>query len=153
MKRNIIAVLVAATLFACNMSDKSDKKETKGALTEEQKKQAEADTTNFTTIQWLDSTSLKLGTVKKGEVVEVSFKFKNTGDKQLVITNVSAGCGCTVPEVPQHPFAPGEEGVIKAAFNSSGQQAGVPHTKSVTVSANTKPATTHHLNFTVEITE
>ena len=85
MKRNIIAVLVAATLFACNMSDKSDKKETKGALTEEQKKQAEADTTNFTTIQWLDSTSLKLGTVKKGEVVEVSFKFKNTGDKQLAL--------------------------------------------------------------------
>ena len=35
-----------------------------------------------------------------------------------------ASCGCTVPEKPEKPFAPGEEGVIKAKFDSHGTSIG-----------------------------
>ena len=149
MKRIFYFLIIASVLIACNTADE---KSPGKILTEEEKKKAESDTTSFTTIAWLDSTSVKLGSVKKGEVVEVAFHFRNTGDKQLIITNVRAGCGCTVPEKPEKPYGPGEEGVIKAKFDSKNQHTG-PHTKNVTVEANTRPNITHLLNFTVEITE
>ena len=150
MNKLLFLIMIVAALIGCNSSDKNAGS---SVLTDAEKQKAATDSTNFTSIHWLDSTSLKLGTMKKGEVVEVAFRFKNTGEKPLIITDVSAGCGCTVPEKPQQPFAPGEDGVIKAKFDSKNQQAGVPHTKYVTVVANTRPITTHQLNFTVEITE
>ena len=70
-----------------------------------------------TTVLWLDSTQ-NLGNLMEGTVVDVQFRFKNTGNKMLVITDVAASCGCTVPEKPEKPIAPGAEGVIKATFDS-----------------------------------
>lgn len=107
------------------------------------------DSTNFTTLQWLDSTHRDLGKVKEGEQVEVSFRFKNTGTKPLVIVNVHPSCGCTIPETPKEPFAAGAEGFIKAKFNSSGRT-GMNH-KAIYVTANTRPSTTQQLEFTVEV--
>ena len=148
MKHLIWILLVSAMFVAC---ENSDKKTTGGELTSEQKLKALEDSSKFTSIQWMDSTSLNLGQVTKGKLVEVSYRFKNSGSNQLIIQNVTAGCGCTVPEVPQKPYSPGEEGVIKAMFDSKNQHAG-PHSKYVTVVANTNP-TTHSLTFNVEITE
>lgn len=74
-----------------------------------------------TTIQWLDSTTQDLGRITEGQVLDISWRFKNTGEKPLIISDVRAGCGCTVAEKPQQPVAPGEEGVIKARFDSNGQ--------------------------------
>jgi hypothetical protein len=93
-----------------------------------------ADTTNYTTIQWLDSVQ-NFGKVTDGEKVQISFHFKNTGTKPLIITNVSAGCGCTVPVKPEAPIPPGQEGVIKAEFNSEGRVGQA--SKNVTVTCNT----------------
>ena len=109
---------------------------------------APVDDANATTLQWIDPTTKDLGALKKDKSVEITYRFKNTGDKPLVIENVTAQCGCTIPEKPQQPFAPGEEGVIKATFN------GVGHgmiSKQVFVTANTKPAKNHTLTFTGEI--
>jgi hypothetical protein len=106
------------------------------------------DTTNVTEIQWLDSVEQKLGTVKEGEQVAVSWRFKNAGNKNLVIGNVTAGCGCTIPETPKEPIEPGKEGVIKAVFNSN-NQSGSQH-KTVMVMANTKP-NNHSLTFSVDV--
>jgi hypothetical protein len=107
------------------------------------------DTANFTSITWLDSTFKDLGKVKEGEVVEVTYRFKNTGTHNLVISEVHAGCGCTTPETPQQPYAPGEEGVIKAKFDSKGRPG--PAHKDVTVTANTLPNSTSLLTFQVEV--
>jgi len=107
------------------------------------------DSANFTTMQWLDSMHRDLGKVKEGEQVEVSFRFKNTGTKPLVIASVRASCGCTIPETPKEPFAAGAEGFIKARFNSSGRT-GMNH-KAVYVTANTTPNTMQQLEFTVEV--
>ena len=154
MKKSLFAIIIVAALAACNTTDqKVSGGNSDSALSASDKEKAASDTSNYTTIQWVDSTSLQLGKVQKGEVVEVVFKFKNSGDKPLVITDVTAGCGCTVPEKPERPYAPTETGEIKAKFDSKNQQTGVPHTKYVTVVANTKPTTTHQLSFTVEITE
>ncbi len=133
---------------ACKTNDK--KVTDHSALTSEQKEKALMDTANFTRIEWLDGNSRDLGKLKKDQSVEVTFRFKNSGDKNLVIENVSASCGCTIPEKPERPFAPGEEGIIKAKFNGSGQGT---ITKQITVIANTTPQKDHSLTFSGEIKE
>ena len=56
------------------------------------------------------------GTINEGDVVEHVFKFTNTSDKPLTISNARGSCGCTVPEWPREPIAPGEDGEIKVKF-------------------------------------
>lgn len=81
----------------------------------------------------------EFGTITQGEKVEHLFKFTNTGKSDLFITRCSATCGCTVPEWPKEPLAPGESGEIKVIFDSNGKR-GKQH-KKVTIVANTQPST------------
>ena len=90
-----------------------------------------------TTVQIIDSV-FDFGKVTDGEIVEFSYRFKNTGSLPLVISNATASCGCTVPEKPEAPIKPGETGYIKVKFNSAGR-VGVAH-KTVTVTSNASPA-------------
>jgi hypothetical protein len=106
------------------------------------------DSTQFTTIQWLDS-SKDFGKIEEGQKLEVSFRFKNTGDKPLVIERVQPSCGCTVAEQSTEPIAPGGEGQVKASFNSQGRT-GVNH-KTLFVTANTKGTQSHSLQFVVQV--
>lgn len=80
------------------------------------------------------------GTVIEGEKVMYSFVFKNTGKMDLVISGVSASCGCTATKFTRDPVAPGEEGNISVTFDSR-KRRGFQN-KSVTVSANTQPSNT-----------
>lgn len=74
------------------------------------------------------------GTINEGEQVEVTYKFKNAGGSDLVISHVQAGCGCTVPEWPKDPIKPGGSGVVKAKFDSNGRSG--HNEKHVTVMSN-----------------
>lgn len=80
------------------------------------------------------------GEIAQGEKVEKIFSFTNIGEGNLIISNASGSCGCTVPDWPKQPFAPGESGEIKVVFDSNGKQ-GRQH-KTVTLLANTSPNTT-----------
>ncbi len=53
--------------------------------------------------------------------VTTSFKFTNTGNAPLLITRSAASCGCTVPEYPKEPIAPGKGGEIKVTYNAKGR--------------------------------
>jgi len=108
---------------------------------------ATRDSTQFTTVEWLDSTK-DFGKIQEGLKLEVSFRFRNTGGKPLVIERVQPSCGCTVAEQPNEPIAPGAEGQIKATFNSQGH-VGINH-KTLNVFANMKEAP-HPLQFVVEV--
>ena len=44
------------------------------------------------------------GKIMQGEKVNWTFDFTNTGDGDLVISQASASCGCTVPEWPKEPI-------------------------------------------------
>lgn len=149
MKQFLFGFLVVAGLTACGNADQSSSSGPE--LSQEQKEKAMADSSLYTTVEWLDGTYQDLGKVNDGQVVEVSFRFRNTGDKNLVIENVTAACGCTVPEKPGRPYAPGEEGVIKAKFDSRGRKG--PNDKYVTVKANTNPTKDHVLSFKVFVNE
>ncbi|MCB9201708.1 MAG: DUF1573 domain-containing protein [Flavobacteriales bacterium] len=72
-------------------------------------------------------------TVKKGTDKERVFKFTNEGDKPLILTNVTASCGCTVPSYPKEPILPGKSGEINVTYDTN--RVG-PFNKKITVNSN-----------------
>jgi len=84
--------------------------------------------------------SYNFKSAKEGEEVTHDFEFTNEGKTDLLISNAVATCGCTVPEWPKEPIAPGKGGKIKATFNTTGKS-GQQH-KAITITANTKPEKT-----------
>ncbi len=63
------------------------------------------------------------------------FVFTNTGKEPLIIEKAKGSCGCTVPEWPKEPIAPGETAVIKINYDE--KRVG-PYTKSITITSNAK---------------
>jgi hypothetical protein len=61
-----------------------------------------------------------------------TFVFTNTGDADLIITNVQSTCGCTVPSKPTEPIKPGKTGKIDVKYN---MHTG-PIRKTITVESN-----------------
>jgi len=80
------------------------------------------------------------GDIKAGDEVQHEFKFTNVGKKDLIISDARASCGCTIPEKPEKPIAPGASEIIKVKFNSTGKSGLV--NKDITITANTVPTTT-----------
>jgi hypothetical protein len=107
------------------------------------------DSTLFTTITWLDSTSRDFGRIPEGRKLDVAFRFKNSGTKPLIIERVQPSCGCTVAEQPEAPIMPGGTGEIKASFNSEGR-VGINH-KKLYVYANTLGSQSNEVNFSVMV--
>ena len=79
------------------------------------------------------------GTINSGEVKTYEFKFSNSGNADLVISQVTGSCGCTVAKYSKDVISPGDDGSIEVKFDSNGQAGQVA--KTVTVMANTVPAT------------
>lgn len=74
---------------------------------------------------------------EKSPVKKVTFTFTNTGDKPLVINQVVASCGCTVPSYDKRPIAPGQKGSVQVTYNGKGKFPG-HFKKSITVRTNGK---------------
>lgn len=105
--------------------------------------------TGPTTTMSFEHNDYDFGSVKEGEKVKHTYKFKNTGSEPLIITSAKGSCGCTVPKWPSEPIAPGASGVIDVEFDSKGKPG--KQTKRVTVNANTNPAQTFlNISGTVE---
>lgn len=65
--------------------------------------------------------SIDFGDITQGDKVSHTFELTNTGKAPLIISNVAATCGCTVPSWPKEPIAPGTSSEIKVSFNSAGK--------------------------------
>ncbi|MBL4715073.1 DUF1573 domain-containing protein [Sphingobacteriaceae bacterium AH-315-L07] len=77
------------------------------------------------------------GLLTEGDKVTYVFEFKNTGPNPLIIKNARGSCGCTVPEWPREPIAPGESGNITVNYDSKNRK-GIQD-KTVSITANTDP--------------
>lgn len=62
--------------------------------------------------------SYDFGTIKRHADGTCSFVFRNDGNSPLLITKVTAACGCTVPEYPKSPILPGQKAEIKVKYNT-----------------------------------
>ena len=94
------------------------------------------DTTKLARIAYPEP-EFDFGETKEGEVITHKFKFTNTGKVPLTILNARSSCGCTIPEWPEEPIAPGSSGEILVKFNTEmkvGNQR-----KTVYITANTYP--------------
>lgn len=105
---------------------------------------AQLDTNQHTRILWKDSV-LNFGMVNEGDTVRLQFDFKNAGNKLLFITDVRAGCGCTIADYPEKPISPDEKGFITAVFTTASHPG--THRKNILVRANTKGGFNHKLFF------
>lgn len=80
-----------------------------------------------------ESEVIDYGTIAQNSDGVRTFKFTNTGNAPLIISNAKGSCGCTVPTWPKQPINPGEQGEIKVKYATNRPG---PINKSVTVTSN-----------------
>jgi hypothetical protein len=104
MKRVITAtvLVLSAVVFSFQPASAQEKKETGPVF-------------RFEDTKW------NFGMVREGEQIHMEFKFTNTGTEPIIITDAKVACGCTVVDYPKTPVRPGEKGVIKVNFDTTGK--------------------------------
>jgi len=73
------------------------------------------------------------GTIENGADGSFKFVFTNTGTEPLILSNVQSSCGCTIPQWPKEPIAPGVSSAIDVRYDTKRIGA---FTKSITVTSN-----------------
>lgn len=92
-----------------------------------------------TPLTWKSET-VEVGDIPQGTPKVIEFEFKNTSDKEVLITNVRPGCGCTNADYTKESIAPGKIGYVKATFNAANPGL-FTKTVTVTTSAEDTPKT------------
>lgn len=85
----------------------------------------------------LEEPNFNFGTIFYGDTFVHNFKFTNTGNARLLITEISGTCGCTKAEFPKGFILPQDTGIIKITYipnDKIGEQ-----DKPISITANTKP--------------
>jgi hypothetical protein len=96
-----------------------------------------------------ERTDHDFGTIREGQKVNYTYKFKNNGAAPLIVQSVQPSCGCTVPEWTRDPIPTGGTGFVKVEFDSNGKPG--MQNKMVTVTSNTWPKQMK-LNFKAMVT-
>ncbi|HCK04807.1 MAG: DUF1573 domain-containing protein [Bacteroidetes bacterium] len=131
MKKTLfLAVLVAFGMTSCK--DNAAEKVSADNVAAAAERDTQAD--KYPVMSFTETT-YDFGTINQGEAQEHVFTFTNTGEADLVIVDAKSSCGCTVPQYPKTPIAPGETGEMLVKFNGSGKN---QVSKTVTVTANTQ---------------
>ncbi|MFA6813799.1 MAG: DUF1573 domain-containing protein, partial [Bacteroidaceae bacterium] len=87
------------------------------------------------------------GQVQWKQPVTASYVITNTGNKPLVMTNVTTSCACSVADWTKSPIAPGKTGDIRVVFDAKA----LGHfNKSVGIYSNAKNSLVY-LNFIGEV--
>lgn len=148
----VLAALGSVVLLSCNSNSEQ---EAKIEALEQKIAQLETSGSSITpvnaqTSQAADPSTLgqfefgqmeyDFGAIPEGQVVEKIFNFTNNGQAPLVISNITASCGCTSPDWTKTPVSPGETGFVKVVFNSAGKTG--TQAPTVTIQANTNPTVT-----------
>ena len=82
-----------------------------------------------------DSLVHDYGTIMQDANGDCEFKFKNIGKEPLILTSVTASCGCTTPYWSKEPILPGKTEVIKVHYATN--RIGII-SKQITVISNAK---------------
>lgn len=121
MKPYTLLLLIAVFTSACSSSNNNEGKATVDKAT--------------APVMTFAKESHDFGQVNEGDKVVFDFFFTNTGKSALIISSATATCGCTVPEYPKQPLAPGKTGIIHVVFNSVGKSG--MQNKIITLTTNT----------------
>jgi hypothetical protein len=66
----------------------------------------------------VNTEKVDFGKIKQGVPVTTYFEIKNVSDKPVVVSNASASCGCTTPDIPKEPIAPNATAKLKVLYNA-----------------------------------
>ena len=137
MNYKSIALVVLATFVMASCKKKAEKVEgsvsySAPAAVEET---AKVDPNGKFAVMEFKQLEHDFGTINPNDVVETVFTFTNTGETNLVISKATGSCGCTVPDYPKEPIAPGQKADIKVSFNPKGKNG--MQNKTVTLTTNT----------------
>ncbi|EDM35242.1 hypothetical protein PBAL39_13457 [Pedobacter sp. BAL39] len=147
MKKILLLAVAVVSFAACQQNTAKTTLSASDSTTTDSSALAPAASADAAVISF-GSDEHNFGKIKQGEKVTYAYKFTNTGKSPLIITNATATCGCTIPEIPKDPIKPGAEGEIKVVFNSAGKS-GVQD-KVITVTSNASPAVSE-LHLTGEV--
>jgi hypothetical protein len=138
MKTNFsIPALVVALLFCClSFGLQAQDRPTEG-ISPVPVEEVIAPPVGPTTEISFTETTFDFGTIEEGTVVTHVFTFTNAGNEPLILTDVKGSCGCTVPQWPREPLAPGETASITVEFNSKAKSG--KRNQRVTITSNTDP--------------
>ncbi|MDR2084037.1 MAG: DUF1573 domain-containing protein [Bacteroidales bacterium] len=137
--KNKIFIISLLLITALCVSCKNDKKVSGALIHNPITASGEADLSKLPIIKF-DKTVHDFGDVSQGESIRYSFKFKNEGKSDLIISNAKAGCGCTIANYPKEPIKPGEVNYIDITFDSKGTYGF--QNKNISILTNGQPNTT-----------
>ena len=60
------------------------------------------------------------GSLKAGEIVVYSFRYKNVGTSSVIINGAKSSCGCIKVDFPTYPILPDKTGYVDVEYNSAG---------------------------------
>ena len=138
MKSSVFIFLMAALcLFSCGSDDRLSTDLINIPATASENSQNEG---SFASIEF-EEDEINFGTIAAGRRLTFDFKFTNTGDALLLISNVHSQCGCTVAKNwPKKAINPGEGGVIEVEFDSTDRTGSL--NKTIDIVTNSRPAIT-----------
>ncbi len=87
------------------------------------------------------------GKILNAKPVDYYFEITNKSDKPVVVENAWGSCGCTTPEKPTEPIAPGATAKLKVNYNAAAmghfdkqvfiKLAGIESPKTITITGET----------------
>ncbi len=129
MKKLFLGLLTLSFVYtSCNQSTDASK------ASQETENVASSKSSDGIGIMTFKESEYDFGKVKEGEVIKHVFTFENTGNSPIIISQVSASCGCTTPSYSTTPVLPGKTGEIAVEFNTSGQKG--DQQKIITIASN-----------------
>ena len=136
MRRLIyIGLFFAAALTACQPSNKEVSTDLINIAPADENTLSGKDLPEIT----FEETAFNFGEILEGDLATFTYKFTNTGDADLLISEVQTSCGCTTAkDWSKAPYSPGEEGSITITFDSD-KKPGY-NNKTITVLCNTVPS-------------
>jgi hypothetical protein len=142
MKKLIFTVALAISfIFVSCKENAADKvNENNGVIANQEisKELSNQASTGKYPVMTFDESEWDFGRIAQGTNVEHMFKFTNTGDAPLIVSDAKGSCGCTVPTFTKDPIAPGERGEMLVKFNGTGQN---QRNISINITANTERGT------------
>jgi hypothetical protein len=134
MKKIFVILLFGSLLFSCGDTKHDVNSD---AVKNPATADSPVDNGDLPVMVFERGTKYDFGHAQSGEILVNTFYFKNEGKSDLIISDVSTSCGCTVSEYPSKPVKAGEEATITLTFNTKGRKG--HQTKRATVLTNCKP--------------
>jgi hypothetical protein len=105
-------LLIAAGITACHNNPSANPKPSSSADSQKKKKPGK--------IEFSEEIH-NFGSLKEGEIVSFSFKFKNLGESPFRLRKVEPACGCLTVRYDKEELGTAQSSIVEVIFNTEGE--------------------------------